>query len=430
MKYSTFLDSIFRETKGHSQLRQVLFDGVTGLPILPLVSESLKDLANEQHRIGLIFLDTTRLEALEDTYGWESTDRLLNQLRTYLDSISGQFPPFQMMAVHRMPGDSFLLIISSRDAHRSITNERLLEISSQLQHQVNEYVQTQLDPSLHPFARVFNGHAILEYNSNVRFERLLARAVNQAFHGAVNQEERARQNQIQELQELVNLRNIRILFQPIVDLQKTSEILGYEALSRGPEGSLFESAEFMFTLASNSGMLNKLENLCQTQLIDSLQKCPEPAMVFVNLEPSFLENEQYQQLALFKHPGLKRENVVLEITERIAINDYDLVSRALESIRKMGYRIAVDDVGSGYASLQSIAYLKPDYIKVNEKMVNGISEDFIKQEIVKTLRDLGSRFSASLIAEGIEHKSDLETLQELNVQYGQGYFFQRPSELL
>src|SRR5262245_9318688 len=214
MKYSTFLDSIFRETKGHSKLRQVLFDGVTGLPILPLVFESLKDLANEQHRIGLIFLDTTRLEALEDTYGWESTDQLLNHLRMYLDSVSGQFPPFQIMAVHRMPGDSFLLIISSRDPHRSITNERLSEISSKLQLNVNEYVQTQLDPSLHPFARVFNGHAILEYNSNVRFERLLSRAVNQAFHGAVNQEERARQNQIQELQELVNLRNIRILFQP------------------------------------------------------------------------------------------------------------------------------------------------------------------------------------------------------------------------
>src|SRR5262249_50607276 len=119
-----------------------------------------------------------------------------------------------------------------------------------------------------------------------------------------------------------------------------------------------------------------------------------------------------------------------EITERIAINDYQVVDRALQAIRKLGFRIAVDDVGSGYASLQSIAYLKPNFIKINEKMVQGISTDFIKQEIVKTLRDMASRFSASLIAEGIEEDSDLKTLQDLGVPFGQGYLFKSPEERL
>ncbi|PWT93320.1 MAG: hypothetical protein C5B54_02095 [Acidobacteria bacterium] len=430
MKYPGFLDTIFSETKGYSQLRSILFDGVTGLPIIPLILDSLKDLANEQHRLGIVFIDTTRLEALEGTYGWEMMDRLLSQMRAFLDSIAFRYSPLQVLPVHRMTGDNFLLIFSSKDPVRPISYDQISRISAELQDSVNQFVASSIDPTLQAFARAFTGHAVLEYNSNARFERLLARAINQAFHVAVTREETTRQKQIEQLKDLVSEKQIRILFQPIFHLQNVNDILGYEALSRGPEGSLFESAEFMFTLASHSGMLDPLEDLCQTRLIDTLQKRSDQTIVFVNLEPSFLENHKYQDLALFKNPSVKRDNVVLEITERIAINDYEVVSGALDSIRKMGYRIAVDDVGSGYASLQSIAYLRPDFIKVNEKMVNGICDDFIKQEIVKTLRDLASRFSASLIAEGIEDQDDLKMLQELNVPYGQGYLFQRPSELL
>jgi EAL domain-containing protein (putative c-di-GMP-specific phosphodiesterase class I) len=339
-----------------------------------------------------------------------------------------RFAPLKVLPLHRVIGDNFLMVVSSGDPRKPITDTQVAHVAGQLEQSLNEYLAARLGPALQPFGRMFHGHSILEYNSNVRFERLLSRAVNQAFQDAVGQEERVFQSQVRQLQEIVNTNRIHIFFQPIFYLENLQSVLGHESLSRGPSGTPFESADFMFSLAGNCGMLNRLENLCQLRLISSLEKEQSEHLVFINLEPSFLENEQYRKLAIFNHEGVRPERLVVEITERVAINDYDVVSRALEDIRGRGFGIAVDDVGSGYASLQSIAYLKPNYIKVNEKMVNGISSDFIKQEIVKTLRELGSRFSAQIIAEGIEDPRDMSKLQELQVPFGQGYLLQRPAE--
>ncbi|HEY4492026.1 MAG TPA: EAL domain-containing protein, partial [Acidobacteriota bacterium] len=336
----------------------------------------------------------------------------------------------KFFSIHRLPGDNFLVVLYSGDPEKTLAETHLAQVSALLEERLNEYLMSRLAPEISPFARIFNGYSLLEYNSNVRFERSIARAINKAYQSAVGQQERMQQTHIQQLEEIVRNNQIRILFQPILALRDLSEVIGHEALSRGPEGSLFEAAEFMFSLAGHCGMLQTLENLCQTRLISTIEEQGISQLIFVNLEPSFLEAEEFTKLALFSSDRVRPENVVLEITERVAIRDYELVSRALETIRKRGFRIAVDDVGSGYASLQSIAYLKPDFIKISEKMVQGISSDFIKQEIVKTLRDLASRFSASLIAEGIEQEQELKTLRELQVPYGQGFLFHRPADRL
>lgn len=429
MNYPGYLDNLLADSAESSQLRSILFDGVTGLPTLPLVLESLRDVASEQHTLGILVVNTSGLESVEEEHGWEEVDKFLRHVRSFLDTITSRFSPLKVFSIHRTVGDAFLLILSSTDVAKPVSVSQLSQISTQLEELLYDYLSRRLTGSMLPFARMYSGYSILQYSSNMRFERLMARAINEAFRVAVSQQERIYKMQIQQLQEIVNGNAIRVVFQPIFDLKDRRTIIGHESLSRGPEGTLFESAEYMFTLAARCGLLNRLENLCQVRLLSTLDKQPAPHLVFVNLEPSFLEGEGYQKLALFNDPRVKPESVVIEITERIAIKEYETVSRALDTLRKRGFRIAIDDVGSGYASLQSIAYLKPDYIKINEKMINGIHEDFIKQEIVKTLRDLARRFSASLIAEGIEATEDIETLSELKIPYGQGFLLQRPGEL-
>lgn len=427
MRSSRYFDSILAEGP-FSPLRNLLFDGITGLPTLSLVLESVKDAAAEQHRLGIIFIDAARLQPVEEELGWEFVDQLFQHVREFLDTILSRFAPLRIFPLHRMIGDNLLLIVSTGEPQKPITEQQVAHVAGQLEQSLNEYLAARLGPALQPFGRVFHGHSLLEYNSDVRFERLISRAINQAFQNAVGQEQMVFQQQVRQLQEIVNANRIHIFFQPIFKLEDLHEILGHESLSRGPAGTPFESADFMFSLAGNCGMLNRLENLCQLRLISSLQKEEADDLVFINLEPSFLENDQYRKLALFNHDSVQPARVVLEITERVAINDYDVVARSLDDIRSRGFRLAVDDVGSGYASLQSIAYIKPDYIKINEKMVTGINSDFIKQEIVSTLRDLGSRFSCRLIAEGIEDPKDMGKLRELNVPFGQGFLLQRPSE--
>ncbi|HET6267050.1 MAG TPA: bifunctional diguanylate cyclase/phosphodiesterase [Acidobacteriota bacterium] len=428
MNYPSYLDSIMSDSG--APLRSLFFDGVTGLPTLPLVLDSLRSAASQQTKLGIIFIDTGRLDPLEEEYGWEIVDQLLNRVRMFLDSRISAFPPLKLFSIHRVTGDNFLLILSSDEPSQPLTFEQVSRVSSQLEEMLNQHLAEHLSASIAPYARMFNGYSVLEYNSNIRFERLVSRAINQAFQVATSSQEKVRQGQIQQLSEVINGSKIRVLFQPIYKLSNLSESLGYEVLSRGPQDSIFESADFMFSLAGGCGLLTRLENLCQLQIMSVLKRRSTKGLVFINLEPSFLEHDQYQKLALFQSTDIDPRNFVLEITERIAITNYSMVSRALADIRKRGFRFAVDDVGNGYASLQSIAYLRPDFIKVNDTMVRGIASDFIKQEIVKTLSDMAERLSASLIAEGIEYEKDLQTLLELKVAYGQGYLLKRPSESL
>ncbi|HSP05901.1 MAG TPA: EAL domain-containing protein, partial [Acidobacteriota bacterium] len=339
MNSSRYLDSILSEGP-FSPLRNLLFDGVTGLPTLPLVLETLKDAAAEQHRLGIIFIDTARLQPVEEEQGWEFVDQLFRHMREFLDTILYRFAPLHVFPLHRMIGDNLLLVLSSGDPKKPISGPQTAHVAAQLEQSMNEYLAARLGPALQPFGRTFQGHSMLEYNSDVRFERLMARAINQAFQNAVNQEQLVLQLQVRQLQEIVNANSIHIFFQPIFNLENLKEILGHESLSRGPVGTPFESADFMFSLAGNCGMLNRLENLCQLRLISSLKKEQSENLVFINLEPSFLESDQYRKLALFNQDSVQPDRVVLEITERVAIRDYDVVARSLDDIRSRGFRLA------------------------------------------------------------------------------------------
>jgi len=430
MKYPGYLDAILTDGGISAVLRSLLFDGVTGLATLPLIVDSMKEIADDHHNLGLIFVHIDPLEQLENQYGWEAADKILSTIPTFLDGIVAEFVPLKMIPLQRLPGDSFLLLVYSLDPHRELTHREMGNLSARVEDLLNNYIAGLATHQSALYTRIFCGYTIFHYNADVRFERTIARAVNKAFLNAVSGQEKSRQIEIGQLEDLVAGRKIRTVFQPVIDLENHSEIFGYEALSRGPEGTFFEKAEYMFSLAATHGFLQKLETLCQESLVSNLLPETTESNLFVNLEPHFLEEDRYRNLPLFQTTSLNPEKVVIEITERAAINNYETVASALNSIRGRGYRIAVDDVGSGYASLQSIAYLKPDFIKVNEKMVQGISQDFIKQEIVKSLRDLAQRFSATLIAEGIEREEDLKSLQQLKIRYGQGYLLKAPSDVL
>ncbi len=430
MNYPGYLDSIVKESGLSAMLRSLLFDGVTGLPTVPLVLQSIKDTAAEHRRLGIVFIHTDSLEEMELQYGWELVDGLLSQIPGYLDTIASEFDPLKLLSIQRLPGDNILLLVYSPDSDQPVNHEKVSHVSSYLDEHLGEYLAKRVAPSILPFVRIFTGHSILEYHSDVRFERLLSRAINRAYVAAVSEEEKVSRDQLGQLQDLINGGEIRTFFQPILSLHNNADILGYEALSRGPEGTFFDKTDFMFSLAANHGLLPGLESLCQRSLLSTIQDSVAPRTLFVNLEPHFLEQERYNDLPLFTDSSVNPEHVVIEITERVAITDYATVAQAMESIRRRGFRIAVDDVGSGYASLQSIAYLKPEFIKVNDKMVQGIAGDYIKQEIVKTLRDMANRFSAVLIAEGIETEEDLISLKNLQVPYGQGFLLKAPSDAL
>ena len=128
----------------------------------------------------------------------------------------------------------------------------------------------------------------------------------------------------------------------------------------------------------------------------------------------------------FENAGVPPENVVLEITERSAIGNLAVFEATLRHFREHGSGVAVDDAGAGYASLNTIARLKPDFLKFDMALVRDIDQDRIKQELLVTVQDLARRVNARVIAEGIETPGEFATLARMGVELGQGYFFARP----
>jgi EAL domain-containing protein (putative c-di-GMP-specific phosphodiesterase class I) len=145
-------------------------------------------------------------------------------------------------------------------------------------------------------------------------------------------------------------------------------------------------------------------------------------LLFLNVDPHDFNDPAFNENEV-KYP----ERVVIEITERTAIKDYPKFRERLRAFREAGFRFAVDDAGSGYAGLGSIANLEPNYIKLDISLINGIDTNFIKQNLVETMVKFANDHGAKVIAEGVERAEEFKAVKELGVHLVQGFFLHRPS---
>src|SRR5262249_35097424 len=155
---------------------------------------------------------------------------------------------------------------------------------------------------------------------------------------------------------------VETYFQPIVHVN-SGEVFGYEALTRGPRGSQFETPKVLFGFSDRLRISPMLDGVCRRRAIRSARGLSAGQKLFVNslpatlLDPGFVEGEA----EVMRGEGFPRaSDVVLEITERTGIEDFESFGRRLEAIRAVGFQVAIDDVGTGYSSLQTISEVRPE----------------------------------------------------------------------
>ena len=176
----------------------------------------------------------------------------------------------------------------------------------------------------------------------------------------------------------------------------------------------------MFEVAARGDLLWELSRICRARAIEGMQhRFDDGELLFLNVDPGDFADPTFTPEQLCA-PDPKR--VVIEITERTAIKDYPKFRNRLQAFRDAGFRFAVDDAGSGYAGLGSIANLEPDFIKLDISLINGIDENFIKQNLVETMIRFANDQGAQVIAEGVERAEELAILKELGVHVVQGFF--------
>lgn len=243
---------------------------------------------------------------------------------------------------------------------------------------------------------------------------------------AMQQENRA---SAQIFLEILLKQEITTHFQAIVSLEEGT-VLGYEALSRGPAGTWFYRPDRLFEYARKIERVWELDLLCRTMAIRRARDVIGSQKLFINVDPHSIHDPKFQRgftREYLKHFELDPGNVVMELTEKTAVQDYRHFNQLLRNYREQGYGIAVDDAGSGYSGLRLIAETRPDYIKIDMELVRNLDKDMMKRELLKSIQNFSRMTGIQTIAEGIETWEEAKTLMELGVDYGQGYWLQRPA---
>jgi EAL domain-containing protein (putative c-di-GMP-specific phosphodiesterase class I) len=219
------------------------------------------------------------------------------------------------------------------------------------------------------------------------------------------------------------IRQMWMAFQPIVSL-KEQRVFGYEALLRSDDPAMKNPAD-MLDAAERLGRLHELGQAVRAQ-VAALAGAPEcaGARLFVNLHSADLNDEYLftpeAPLSQIAH------RVVLEVTERASLHGVKYVPECVRRLKALGFQIAIDDLGAGYAGLTSFTQLEPEVAKLDMSLVRGIDADSRRQNIVRAMSGLCGELGILVVAEGVETAAERDTLAGLGCDLLQGYLFARP----
>ena len=227
------------------------------------------------------------------------------------------------------------------------------------------------------------------------------------------------------LDRLIDQRSFDLHFQPLVAIDR-ADIFGFEALTRAPADGPLHSPLVLFEAAARLGRLVELERLIMQRAIQRFKALGLPGQLFLNVTADTLLGARTLAAELAEL-GLPTSRVVIELTETRPIDDLAQLDTALQALRDRGFRIALDDLGEGFASLRRWMQMRPDFVKIDRHFIDGIAQEPLKQQFVRSIVEMAATSGCEVVAEGLEQEPDLDVLRRLGITICQGYLFARPS---
>ena len=412
---------------GPPSLEAYLYDKATGLPTVPVVADRVKEVLIEQGEIGVVYIDIEQFEAIEAEYGWAFFDELLRRVgETLVSEAKARFRN-PIVAAQRVAGSSFYIFHETRGQDLGAENASD-KVASDLRHVLLETTRERFPAMQGDQIGFFVGAARVDYRPQIRLERQVYQGMRIAADAVRDAEQQRKKQLTRELRDIIRRKRITTLFQPIVRAKELT-VFGYEVLTRGPAASSFRNSDMLFGFARESKLAWALEDIALECALRRLRQVDLLDRKFLlNLEAEMFGESEFRIHEVMSFFGEHRGHFVLELTERAAIEDYVVFRRLLDEFREKGIEVAIDDAGSGYASLEAIAALAPDYLKVSKGLVSTLANEPIKQDLVKMLVELSGKIGATTIAEGIETVEEYETCRDLGIDLIQGYYFAHPQE--
>jgi EAL domain-containing protein (putative c-di-GMP-specific phosphodiesterase class I) len=382
----------------------------------------------EAGALGMLVIDAMSLDGIERSYGVDAHRQVTGRIAVGVrEALSERLEPGDLVVLGELGRDELIVLLFRERRNERFYRSELPELARTLRGSLSSAGSRLGYPFTREPLRFSVGSALALYDPTLRPEALIRRARKHALHDAeLNARIEARRRR-EEFTSLVLAEQVSMVFEPIARLTNR-EVLGYEALARGVGNPHLSTPKELFEVAEETDLLFELDCLCRLQALRQAKRLPDGAKLFLNLLPCAIYDPAFEGEALtrtLQDHQLSPGDVVFEISERESIGNFAIFREICDRYCEMGFQIAMDDVGAGYGSLEAVTELSPDYIKVDIAFIRAIESDPTRREVLVALSGIARRIGAQIIAEGIETAEQFETLKELGVPFGQGYFVGR-----
>ncbi len=380
-----------------------------------------------QGAAAILVIDIVPLVEVERTHGASVYENVASSVASFAAELAHEFAPAVDLVPWELDGRDHVALVF----FRASTDARFYRDSlPRFADRLDQELPAQCRKALYPFAMTLPhlhvGWSVVHCNPGLQtlrqIEKGLAAALNDAALARANEQRHQRET----LLELLFERRVQSVFEKIVDLG-TMQVIGFEALARGPEGSSLERPEALFRIARENDLTYQLDCLCRRAALDGASgKIAADQRLFLNCLPSSIHDPIFSDdelVATLTAAGLHPGQVIFEISESEAIKDYAVFERLRSHFRSLGFQFALDDTGTGYSSLSALMELAPEYIKIDRSLIRTIDQDRARQALLRAFQEVGNQLGAKLIAEGVETRAELECVTALGVPLAQGWFF-------
>ena len=410
-------------------------DPLTGLPNRALLFEYCEHLLAIAQRTrsngALLFIDLDRFKPINDTYGHGVGDQVLKQVAKRLSACTRQED-----IVGRLGGDEFVVALPHPDdVHGPATVARnIVERISEPYHigDLQLHLSPSIGISLYP-RHGTNLDALIKCADTAMYEAKKAGRKRYRFYNPAIDDGVDPHIQLElRLRDAVERSEFQLLYQPVMDLDSGATV-GVEALLRlpMPGGETLTPAQFLPT-AEAAGLINRIGEWVAQEACRQHQQWRElglPALnVSINVAPQqFRQRSFIRYLASsVEHSGMDPSFLQIELKESSVLEDVHETISALEEIRSIGIRVALDDFGVGYSSVRLLSSLPIDVLKIDQSFVSRIGRDAKSQVIADTVLALGRTLNLQVVGEGIESEDIFDYLRGHGCDHAQGYYFSAP----
>jgi diguanylate cyclase (GGDEF)-like protein len=411
-------------------------DELTHLPnrhlFLQLVEQALKVAQREQHNCAVLMLDLDHFKDVNDSYGHQHGDELLQQVARRLKQ---KCRAVDILA--RLGGDEFAICLPQLAAPEdaALMAKKLIEALSQPWLLANEYevnLGASIGISLYP-EHADNTAAMLQGADSALYKAKAAgRATFTFYADEFTQAARDRLMMEARLRKAIKLGHLRVFYQPQLDIT-TGQIIGAEALVRwfDPEQGMIPPGRFI-PVAESCGLINDIGSFVLTQSCQQGQHWRQlgltPITLAVNVSPS--QFKRFDMKALVSETlystGFPADALELELTESALMENEEEVISTLNQLRGLGIRLAIDDFGTGYSSLAYLKRFPLDVLKIDKKFIDDIPQSHDDMAIAIAIIGIAHTLGFKVLAEGVETATQLEFLRQQHCDQYQGYLCSPP----